>query len=117
MAGKAVPVNGTISFDNASRMISIIECYQFPPMINSQGMWNYIHLRNIPFAVPLLEVQMILIFILIQASHYVLKRYGVPKFTTQLVVRACSLPLPLPLPLCFPYLHMNFTVFDKIVEL
>ncbi|XP_062175983.1 cation/H(+) antiporter 4-like [Alnus glutinosa] len=49
-------------------------------------MWNYIHLQNIPFAVPLLELQMILIFTLTQVSHYVLKRYGVPKFTTQLLV-------------------------------
>jgi hypothetical protein len=83
-----VSVNGSISFVNEDRTISIIECFPLPPRINSQGMWNYIHLRNIPFGVPLLELQMILIFTLTQVSHYVLKRYGVPKFTTQLLVRA-----------------------------
>jgi branched-subunit amino acid transport protein AzlD len=120
MAGKAMSVNGTISFVNASGMISTIECSEFPPMIHSQGLWNYIHSRTLPFMVPLLEVQMILIFTLIQASHYVLKSYGVPHFTTQLLVRALfhfhflSLSLSISV---FLILHMNFTVFDQIVEL
>jgi hypothetical protein len=75
-------------------------------MINSQGLWNYIRSGTMAFSLPLLELQMVLIFILTQAFHYALKRYGVTKLTTQLLVRALlSLSLPLSVFPIVKYLH------------
>jgi hypothetical protein len=86
-------------FVNASGIISITECIELPPMVNSKGMWSYIHFRIMPFSLPLLQLQMVLIFTLTKASHYILKRHGVPMFTTQLLVRAISSTSSL----CFSY--------------
>jgi hypothetical protein len=77
-------------FVNTSGMISIIECTELPPMVNSQGLWSYICSGTVPFLLPLLQLQLILIFTITKASQYFLKCYGVPKFTTQLLVRAIS---------------------------
>jgi hypothetical protein len=84
---------------NGSGMIDTIECSEFPSMIHSQGLWRYINSGTVPFSVPLLELQMVLIFSVTQASQYILKRHGVTNFTTQLLVCACSLPT-LPFSVC-----------------
>jgi hypothetical protein len=73
---------------HGSSLINITECIELPPMVNSEGLWNYIPFGTVSCTLPLLLLQMVVIFILTQASHYILKRYGVPKFTTQLLVRA-----------------------------
>jgi hypothetical protein len=73
---------------DTSGMITINECTQLPPMVNSKGLWNYIHYGTIPYTLPVIQLQMVLIFAITQASHYVLKRYGVPKLTSQLFVSA-----------------------------
>jgi hypothetical protein len=88
MAGKALPVEDTITYVNTSGRISVIECTQLPGPIDSFGLWNYIGSGTLPFMLPMLELQMALIFTFNQAAHYVLKPYGVPKFTTQLIVSA-----------------------------
>ena len=95
MAEKALPVGGIITFVNTSGSISIIECTQLPGPIDSSGLWNYIGSGTWPFTLPMLQLQMALIFTFNQAAHYVLKPYGIPKFATQVLVRACSIPTPL----------------------
>ncbi|XP_059436556.1 cation/H(+) antiporter 4-like [Corylus avellana] len=86
MAGNDLPVEGTITYVNTSSGSSIIDCTQLPGPIDSFGLWNYIGSGSLPFTLPLLQLQMVIIFTLNQAAHYVLKRHGLPKFTTQLLV-------------------------------
>ncbi|XP_059436519.1 cation/H(+) antiporter 4-like [Corylus avellana] len=86
MAGNDLPVEDTITYVNTSGRSSIIECTQLPGRIDSFGSWNYIGSGSLPFTLPLLQLQMVIIFTLNQAAHYVLKRHGLPKFTTQLLV-------------------------------
>jgi hypothetical protein len=96
MAKEAQSISiGSVSYVNGSSFIIITECIELPPMINSEGLWNYIPSGTVSCTLPLLLLQMVVIFILTQASHYILKRYGVPKFTTQLLVRALFNILPL----------------------
>ncbi|GLT53240.1 hypothetical protein SLA2020_265260 [Shorea laevis] len=87
MAGKdpSIGINTTLFF-NANGMITIEECIDLPLVVHSQGLWNYIHMGTLPFPLPLIQLQMVLIFTLTQVFHYILKRYGLPKFTTQLLV-------------------------------
>ncbi|XP_059429301.1 cation/H(+) antiporter 3-like [Corylus avellana] len=90
MAGEASTVtltdDYTISYDNASNTMIIQECTGLPSMVHSEGMWRYIRYGVVPYTLPLLQLQMVLIFTFTQASYYILKRYGIPKFTTQLIV-------------------------------
>jgi hypothetical protein len=95
MAEVALPVGDTITFVNTSGSISIFECTQLPGPIDSFGLWNYIGSGTLPFTLPMLQLQMVFIFTLNQAAHYVLKPYGVPKFATQVLVRACFIPIPM----------------------
>jgi hypothetical protein len=99
-----------ISYFNGSGMITVTECIDLPPLVHSQGIWTYIHSGTVQSTLPLLQLQMVLIFTLTQASHYILKRYGVPKFTTQLLVRALFNFLA-SLCFCF-YLFFLFFVFS-----
>lgn len=76
-------------YNNASgTIITINECIGLPPKINSGGLWSYIGSGTVPYTLPLLQLQMVFIFTITQASDYVLKRYGVTQLTTQLIVRA-----------------------------
>ncbi|XP_059429298.1 cation/H(+) antiporter 4-like [Corylus avellana] len=86
MAREASTDRHTMLYANTSGMNTIVECTEIPSTFHSTGMWNYIHHGIVPYMLPLLQLQMVLIFILFQCSHYVLKRYGIPKFTTQLIV-------------------------------
>jgi branched-subunit amino acid transport protein AzlD len=86
----------TILHDNESNTMIMKECVWLPPMVDSTGMWSYIHnYGSVPYTLPLLQLQMVIVFIFTQASYYILKRYGIPKFTTQLIVCALFRFLPL----------------------
>jgi hypothetical protein len=65
------------------------ECIELPTMDNSQGLWNYIISGPVKFLpLQIIQLEMVVIFGITQASHYVLKRFGIPRFTTQLLVCA-----------------------------
>ncbi|KAG2672965.1 hypothetical protein I3760_13G067000 [Carya illinoinensis] len=65
-------------------MITIIECVELPYRVHSPGLWNWLHSGN-TFSLPQLELQMMIIFAITHASDCILKPYGVPQFTSQLI--------------------------------
>ncbi|XP_059429344.1 cation/H(+) antiporter 4-like [Corylus avellana] len=67
-------------------MVTINDCTELPGPIHSNGLWNTIQAGAMPYALPLLELQMVFIFAIVQAAHHLLKRFGIPRFTTQLLV-------------------------------
>ncbi|XP_042954506.1 cation/H(+) antiporter 4-like [Carya illinoinensis] len=71
------------SFPNSS-MITISECVEVPYKVHSPGLWNWFHSGNM-FSIPQLELQMMIIFAITHASHYILRPYGVPQFTSQII--------------------------------
>ncbi|KAG7949635.1 hypothetical protein I3843_13G072600 [Carya illinoinensis] len=67
-------------------IITVTECVHLPGRIHSAGLWNYFHSgKSFSFSLPLFEIQMIVIFVITQAFHYILKRHGMPPFTSQLI--------------------------------
>jgi hypothetical protein len=85
----AAASNDNIGFvSDTKAMVTINECTELPAPIHSNGLWNTIQSGAMPYALPLLELQMVFIFAITQASHHLLKRFGIPRFTTQLLVRA-----------------------------
>lgn len=64
-------------------------CMTLPPKINSQGFQvkGYWEHGVLQFAMPQLQLQMVFIFAVSQACHFVLKHVGLPPFATQLLVR------------------------------
>lgn len=70
-------------------------CLTLPPKINSLGFSvpGYIHDNVLQYALPQLEVQVVLIFFLTQVFHWGLKHVGVTCFVSQLLVS--NLPLHL----------------------
>ncbi|XP_030470756.1 cation/H(+) antiporter 4-like [Syzygium oleosum] len=62
-------------------------CMTLPPKINSQGLQvkGYWEHGVLQFAMPQLQLQMVFIFAVSQACHFVLKHVGLPPFATQLL--------------------------------
>ncbi|KAG6629016.1 hypothetical protein CIPAW_14G053900 [Carya illinoinensis] len=73
------------SYYNGSHAMTIKECVRLPSEIHSTGFWNYFRSGTIPSTLPLLELQMVLIFAITRFTHSILKPYGVPEFTSQLI--------------------------------
>ncbi|CAL5374564.1 unnamed protein product [Camellia sinensis] len=59
-------------------------CVRFPPKVHSVGLWD----AKDPFtyALPALEVQMVTIFFLTQLLHYPLRRFGIPRIFSEIMV-------------------------------
>ncbi|KAF5446831.1 hypothetical protein F2P56_032430 [Juglans regia] len=66
-------------------IITVTECVHLPGRIHSAGMWNYFHSGRFLFSLPQFEIQMIVVFLITQAFHYMFKRQGMPPFTSQLI--------------------------------
>ncbi|GKV22314.1 hypothetical protein SLEP1_g32195 [Rubroshorea leprosula] len=63
-------------------------CLIFPPMINSVGIWGYLqNTENNPlvYALPRLELQILLAFFVTHSLHFIFKRIGLPIFVSQLL--------------------------------
>lgn len=67
---------------------NMTQCVEFPPHIHSAGIFSYKTSAGIPYTLPNLEMQMVLIFCMTQAFYFVLRYFGVPRFSTQVIVRA-----------------------------
>ncbi|XP_040994224.1 cation/H(+) antiporter 3-like [Juglans microcarpa x Juglans regia] len=65
--------------------MTIKECIHLPTEIHSSGFWNYFRSGTIPSTLPLLELQMVVIFAITRFTHCILKPYGIPEFTSQLI--------------------------------
>lgn len=90
-------VLGTFIYEIPPREI----CVEFPPRVNSVGLWNSSEhtLLNITTlfgnlslplpdrSLPLLEMELTLMYVLTQFSYFFLKMLGLPAFAAQLVVR------------------------------
>ncbi|KAG6629014.1 hypothetical protein CIPAW_14G053700 [Carya illinoinensis] len=86
MAGQPPLAAGVLtSYYNGSYTKTIKECIRLPSEIHSTGFWNYFRSGTIPSTLPLLELQMVLIFAITRFTHSILKPYGVPEFTSQLI--------------------------------
>jgi hypothetical protein len=85
MAGKAAGASN-VTFFYEPHKITIQECTELPCMVHSPGLWNYYRSGTVGYSLPLLQLQMALIFFMNQLIHYGVKRYGVPKFTSQIIV-------------------------------
>ncbi|KAH9714170.1 Cation/H(+) antiporter 3 [Citrus sinensis] len=65
-------------------------CLKLPPKVQSQGLWKRFSSFNynwLEFSLPRFELTIALIFIITQSLHSILKRFGFPLFTSQLLVR------------------------------
>ncbi|EEF38951.1 monovalent cation:proton antiporter, putative [Ricinus communis] len=64
-----------------------IMCTKLPPNINSNGIWENINSPNsvLTYSLPLLQLQIIMIFFITQACHFVLKHFGFPIIISQLI--------------------------------
>ncbi|KAI4368977.1 hypothetical protein MLD38_017474 [Melastoma candidum] len=61
-------------------------CIALPPKVNSMGFRNdYMKNHVMQYAMPQLELQMVLVFALTHLCHFFLKRLGVTSFVSQLV--------------------------------
>jgi len=78
--------DNNVTLFSQNHSITIKDCTELPSMVHSPGMWNYFRYGTVSYSLPLLQLQMILIFAMTQLAHYILKRYGVPKFTSQFIV-------------------------------
>ncbi|XP_075633699.1 cation/H(+) antiporter 4-like [Castanea sativa] len=78
--------DNNVTLFSQNHSITIKDCTEFPSMVHSTGLWNYFRYGTVSYSLPLLQLQMILIFTMAQLAHYILKRYGVPKFTSQFIV-------------------------------
>ncbi|XP_023550239.1 cation/H(+) antiporter 4-like [Cucurbita pepo subsp. pepo] len=63
-------------------------CMSFPPKASSNGIWDYVSgssdtLRSSPL--PLLECQMLIIFIIVTILHFLLHVFGIPVFVSQMI--------------------------------
>lgn len=90
-------VLGTFIYEIPPREI----CVEFPPRVNSVGLWNSSEhtLLNITTlfgnislplpdrSLPLLEMELTLMYVLTQLSYFFFKMIGLPAFAAQLVVR------------------------------
>ncbi|KAL6124180.1 hypothetical protein ACLB2K_076695 [Fragaria x ananassa] len=68
-------------------------CIDLPPNVHSQGIIAGLN-KNGPgmnFSLPVLETQIILIFAVTQAFHLILKKFGIPKFTSEILEDGYSL--------------------------
>lgn len=83
-----------LSGNNVTRV-----CLTLPPKIQSEGLWKQFSSRSLSdpksfnynwleFSLPRFELTIALIFILTQSLHSILKRFGFPLFTSQLLVSA-----------------------------
>ncbi|KAG6678160.1 hypothetical protein I3843_14G064400 [Carya illinoinensis] len=80
----AVGVDQSLLHTNIT--IIIKECAQFPYQVNSPGMWqNFRSGTMSTFSLPTLEMQLVLIFAITQASYRIFKPMGVPPFASQLI--------------------------------
>ncbi|KAH0997622.1 hypothetical protein GBA52_021486 [Prunus armeniaca] len=64
---------------------NMTQCVEFPPHIHSAGIFSYKTSAGIPYTLPNLEMQMVLIFFMTQAFYFVLRYFGVPRFSTQVI--------------------------------
>ncbi|KAH9665764.1 cation/H(+) antiporter 4 [Citrus sinensis] len=65
-------------------------CLKLPPKVQSQGLWKQFSSFNynwLEFSLPRFELTIALIFIITQSLRSILKRFGFPLFTSQLLVR------------------------------
>lgn len=63
-------------------------CGLVPPQVNSFGIWRLRYDGELkPYAIPVLELQMAVIFFITQAFQFLLMPFRLPKFTSQLLVR------------------------------
>ncbi|KAL9460587.1 hypothetical protein AB3S75_003732 [Citrus x aurantiifolia] len=63
-------------------------CLKLPPKVQSQGLWKRFSSFNynwLEFSLPRFELTIALIFIITQSLHSILKRFGFPLFTSQLL--------------------------------
>lgn len=68
-------------------------CLRFPPKVHSLGLWE--NKDPFTYSVPALEAQMVVIFVLTHLLHYPLKRLGIPKLFSEIMVNFVSfLSLP-----------------------
>lgn len=103
--------NNGLFVNTSHGVITITQCIELPATVHSQGLWSYMYSGPTP-SMPLIELEMIVIFTITQASHFLLKRFGVPKFTTQLLVRDLFHFL-VSLSLICTYLHTY--IYDQIL--
>lgn len=83
----AVMLNNTMS--DPERKFAVFDVsIDMPPKIASDGLWGDQSYGALPkrSTLPLLEVQIFLIFIITQCFHTVLKRLGFPYFVSQMMV-------------------------------
>ncbi|XP_030551524.2 cation/H(+) antiporter 4-like [Rhodamnia argentea] len=82
-------LDGRGGMEGSSSMNSTLmeeeHCITLPPKINSHGLQvkGYWERGVFQFAMPQMQLQMVLIFAVSQAFHFILKRVGLPPFATQ----------------------------------
>ncbi|ESR40134.1 hypothetical protein CICLE_v10027514mg, partial [Citrus x clementina] len=67
-------------------------CLKLPPKVQSQGLWKQFSSFNynwLEFSLPRFELTIALIFIITQSLRSILKRFGFPLFTSQLLDFKC----------------------------
>lgn len=85
-------------------------CLRFPPKVHSLGLWE--NKDPFTYSVPALEVQMVVIFALTHLLHYPLKRLGIPKLFSEIMVNFVSF-LSLPF-FSLIFLYSEFLIREKI---
>lgn len=66
-------------------------CIELPPQVNTNGFWRDKNdenpeglLRN---SLPELQLQILVVFCMSQTFHYILKRFGMSRLTSEIIVR------------------------------
>lgn len=80
-------INSTLS-DRDLRFLVIDVCIHMPPKVVSDGFFGTgsQHLSPMVTSLPLLELQIVIIFAITQCLHLLLKRLGAPYFVSQVLV-------------------------------
>ncbi|XP_050215390.1 cation/H(+) antiporter 4-like [Mercurialis annua] len=81
-------------------------CTYLPPNISSDGIWEHLNFQSVfTYSLPLFQLQIIMIFLVTQSIHLVLKLVGVPVIISQLLAGV----------VLGPSLLGSFTKFKDIV--
>jgi hypothetical protein len=73
-----------------SHNLTRVECIALPPNVHSQGIMLSEDLFGMKFSLPMLEMQMVIIFIVTQVVYSILKKFQISNFNCQILVCAAA---------------------------
>ncbi|PRQ34681.1 putative cation/H+ exchanger [Rosa chinensis] len=70
---------------DAYHPVTNVQCIQLPPNVHSEGIKGKKDRWGLGFSLPMLEMQMAIIFIITQVLHLIMKKFHISKFNSQLL--------------------------------